>query len=595
VEPPPQCRREYQDLDSEEFTAKLKGWISACDKHHGCNFQSCLLPRRVLYLGDDSIKLIESRGEHGKYVALSHCWGEHQTLTTTMENLEMHMAGIEFERLGKTFQDVVTLTRRLGISYLWIDSLCIVQNWQLDWERESAAMASVFKNAYLTVAATKAANGNVPLFQPLENTPYILKERISGWWLLDSGTSTPSETRFRQITHPKLWQPYGIPPNPPRSGVPGYFWMALEPDHDGFLFRSRRVPRQLVEMHLPLFSRAWTLQELVLSPKILHFGPSEVYWECGKGLFCECPNYNHRRQGRWESPLKKSARSLYINALTGPNEHEFYTAWHSLVQEYSRLWLTVEDDRLPALSGIAKSNPSKYLAGIWEEHLPQDLYWRPAPSEDASVRRPLQYRAPTISWASVEGPVDYFLWRPVVDLDEDVHRRLRQGHVVATLTEANLICKGVDPHGAVRGGAVTFYGWTGTAVVSRLFHHLSHTICEITKHGQSHRFPLDMPMHLCLAKPAEVQPNDTVKLLLVECEKILQGSYADSVGQFRLAALVLKPSDHLPEMYERVGLIFPAQQARYIRDDDKDAVVLQGDIFKRAPEWFEEKGWISIV
>lgn len=76
-------------------------------------------------------------------------------------------AYIPWDKLPSTFQDAITVTRRLGIAYIWIDSLCIVQDDAQDWEREAAKMALIFESAYLTIAATAAPNGTVCV--PLKN------------------------------------------------------------------------------------------------------------------------------------------------------------------------------------------------------------------------------------------------------------------------------------------------------------------------------------------------------------------------------------------------------------------------------------------
>jgi hypothetical protein len=76
-------------------------------------------------------------------MALSHCWGTSTPIITTCDTINDRMKGIKFEEMTKTFQDAVSVTRNLGIQYLCIDSLCIVQGDQQDWEREASRMADV--------------------------------------------------------------------------------------------------------------------------------------------------------------------------------------------------------------------------------------------------------------------------------------------------------------------------------------------------------------------------------------------------------------------------------------------------------------------
>ena len=89
-----------------------------------------------------------------KYIALSHCWGQTKVLVLMEHMLESMTRGIDWLRLPRTFQDAIVVTRRLGFRYLWIDSLCIIQDSHEDWIRESETMQNVYANCVLTVAAS---------------------------------------------------------------------------------------------------------------------------------------------------------------------------------------------------------------------------------------------------------------------------------------------------------------------------------------------------------------------------------------------------------------------------------------------------------
>jgi hypothetical protein len=118
-----------------ECAAIIKVWLENCDKNHTlCQTDRSpgrlgeLLPRRVLDLSGGQIRLIETtQGQRGHYVALSHSWGKEQLLVTTRETIAERMRGITMGQLPKTFQDAVAITRGLGLQYIWIDSLCIIQ------------------------------------------------------------------------------------------------------------------------------------------------------------------------------------------------------------------------------------------------------------------------------------------------------------------------------------------------------------------------------------------------------------------------------------------------------------------------------------
>lgn len=109
-------------------------------------------------------RLYVTKGEKESYICLSHCWGDFQPIRTTTTNIEDHKKSIPWQFLPQTFQDAIDLTRFLSIRYLWIDSLCIIQDDRDDWAKESAAMASVYGNSYLTISATAAANCSKGLY-----------------------------------------------------------------------------------------------------------------------------------------------------------------------------------------------------------------------------------------------------------------------------------------------------------------------------------------------------------------------------------------------------------------------------------------------
>jgi hypothetical protein len=112
-----------------------------------------------------------------EYIALSHCWGKKHTLTTTMSNLESHCKMLPMSTLPRSFRDAVEITRKLSIKYLWIDSLCIIQDLEEDWQSESAIMGTVYKNAYLTISALDAVDSHSGFIHCREKT---MKVRLNG-------------------------------------------------------------------------------------------------------------------------------------------------------------------------------------------------------------------------------------------------------------------------------------------------------------------------------------------------------------------------------------------------------------------------------
>ena len=293
------------------------------------------------------LQLHESQQEEGEYVCLSHCWGNNTFIVTTTQSIQAHRADIPWLRLPKTFQDAVEITMRLGFRYLWIDSLCILQDCIKDWEEESAKMCQVFGGATLTLFATKAAHGNDGLFD------------------------TPDKQ------DPPL-QMLGV------DDVTKKFYSVYARRTTGMRHVSDTLPHAELKKKFPLLLRGWVYQERLMSRRILHFGQGEMTWECDNVSICECSGQHaHHRK----PTLDRS--------------------WHSIVIGYSQLNLTRMSDRLVAISGLATQmktvDSGRYLAGLWEASLMSDLTWFTTKDSSESL-----CNVPSWSWASVSSAVTFF-------------------------------------------------------------------------------------------------------------------------------------------------------------------------------------------
>ena len=168
-------------------------------------------------------------------MALSHCWGKSRHTKTTTDTLELYRSAIPFASLSQTFKDAVLVTRKLGVRYLWIDSLCIVQDSKSDWEAEAAQMGSIYLNSLLTIAATDAMDGDYGFLSPRTPPcplPYHLDHAVS-------------------------------------VSMSGNIWVAAWVTlFDDAVDQS------------PLSQRGWVTQERLLPPRILHFTNSQIMWEC---------------------------------------------------------------------------------------------------------------------------------------------------------------------------------------------------------------------------------------------------------------------------------------------------------------------------
>lgn len=333
------------------------------------------LPTRVIDVGqqhDVQVRLVENiPGSTGPYIALSYCWGRTPAVTMETSNLHSMKQGIKLSVLPRTIQDAITVTRILGIQYIWIDALCIIQDSASDWEIESSRMASVYQNAYLTLAAATAAAGSEGfLHHDHLSADYPPSFKMN--WCNEQGELTT--LGFRQIPDGEI--------------------------HEEIAFD-------------PLSLRAWTLQERLLSRRVLTYSENELEWHCLTQKTCECQS------------MDKFGSSVYLASVMAIKEpKEAFLKWHQLLADYCTRAITFTQDRLPALSGIAKviqeNTGSGYIAGLWQDNLLVDLTWTVPSGKDEVCALP-EYRAPTFSWASVESAISFRInphkpWTPGVTI-----------------------------------------------------------------------------------------------------------------------------------------------------------------------------------
>lgn len=244
-------------LDALSRLDLARDWLETCiNSHEKCRLdwsQESELPKRVIDVGGSTRlpRLCHAVDlAPAKYVALSHCWGGHVPLTTTQGTLAARQGGIELDSLPKTFRDAIMVTRALDLQYIWIDSLCIIQDSRQDWTEQAPQMHRIYDNAVLTIAADGAVNGTVGLSSP-ERALY----RSHLVWGSDEDGSAIYASR-----QAGGWNPYTTTPA-----------RQLAPSNQG-----------------PLSKRAWTLQERMLSRRTLHFDVNEMAWSCQTMTACEC-------------------------------------------------------------------------------------------------------------------------------------------------------------------------------------------------------------------------------------------------------------------------------------------------------------------
>ena len=306
-----------------------------------------------------------------RYVALSHCWGGTNTAILKKDMLSTMIGGIDWSQLPKTFQDAIYVTRRLGFRYLWIDSLCIIQDSAEDWSKESDTMHAVYANCVLTIAASWGKDSGTGLFierKPLYQQPCrIFKDACTGVYIQP------------HITDPAK--------------------LSMDQDVQN------------------LEKRAWALQERYLPARILSYRSSELQWDCLESHGSESwPTRVRRRaetmmaeniRGHWMyEPDNTALRKIsLLKTRSGRSDLDymidFYSHWNDILRRYTRARLTVQSDVLVAFSGITR-NVEKWtgltnIFGLWKEFLPLDLLWERTTKGFQPIRYP---SGPTWSWAS---------------------------------------------------------------------------------------------------------------------------------------------------------------------------------------------------
>ncbi|KAF2114699.1 heterokaryon incompatibility protein-domain-containing protein [Lophiotrema nucula] len=357
------------DTDSSLSMARASKWLKTCvDTHVACQPKiNSGPPSRLIDVTEikrwniEGVKLIEtSPGQVGKYTCLSHCWGKVPIkCCTTRETLQQAKEFIPYASMPQNFRDAVEITRRLQIQYIWIDSMCILQGDRHDWEVESAKMADVYKNGYVTIAAAASADSTGGCFN-----------------------KTDPDICLR-IT--------------PDDGKPFLIGTRMC-DTLGFLKDNESTQRRY-----PLLQRGWVLQERLLSRRTLYCNYGELAFRCLEDFSCECGSTNMAPHANGSNVTQRriGANRLMNTAIPG-RDTPIAEYWRDIVAKYMRLNLTELSDLLPAISGCARElsevTGDEYFAGFWKKTFVQSLLWY-IKTTNAIARE--GWTAPTWSWASV--------------------------------------------------------------------------------------------------------------------------------------------------------------------------------------------------
>ncbi len=379
---------------STESVKLAASWLNEClTEHTACGAMPGVphnIPSRLIRLDYSMIsgtfiprfRLCNSFGTNVRYLALSHCWGTERPICLTSANMESFYQNISFSELPASFQQAMCLTVDLSYEYLWIDSLCIIQDCESDWTAESQIMGDIYQNAVCRVAATSAKDCHGGLFShqnPLASMPLAVP--------LDAQT-------FLFAFNKKQWD-FGT------------------------------VDRSRVKDENPLETRAWAFQESIMACRTLSFERGRITWSCNQQGHAtdqwnlQILRYFDEASGD-DNPSSRAASSFYHKFFrSGPQscssrkERRFFQMdWHGLLGEYSGRQSTYTKDRLAALTGVIsvlqRNTGLTSVSGMWKELMLIEILWKPQSPSDVSNH---DRRAPSWSWISIDSAVMYvFDW-----------------------------------------------------------------------------------------------------------------------------------------------------------------------------------------
>ncbi|KAK5677974.1 hypothetical protein LTS10_009858 [Elasticomyces elasticus] len=310
---------------------------------------------------------------------------------------------IQVSELPVSYREALVVAKELGLRYLWIDSLCICQDSEADWLHEAAMMDKVYEHSKLNIAMAGAAQNSEPSFT----------------------------ARSEAIIRPVLVEPSAASGNMSHS-----YYLVLQ-DYKKDVSESK------------LWGRAWVYQEIWLAPKILFLSNEQLTYRCKEGLASETfPGWEPdalrgKRKSRNDQDPEMTASGLT------------HADWDNVVERYSQCELTYASDKIIAISGVAKvfqrSLQDEYVAGYWRSQMPAQLVWD---ATGDTCSRPIEYKAPSWSWASVESPINFSL-----DSKDEKSRAESGIRTVCNVEDITITLKdATNKTGPIIGGLLTLRG-----------------------------------------------------------------------------------------------------------------------------------------
>ncbi|KDQ31767.1 hypothetical protein PLEOSDRAFT_153982 [Pleurotus ostreatus PC15] len=378
--------------------------IAACALHESCRpHQEVGLPTRLIDCSEpDNPRVVITAGQRGFYATLSYVWGGAQPQQLTKATLTAYIQRITTP-LPQTIEDAIFVTHQLGLPYLWVDALCIIQDSDDDKLQELGHMHDIYEHEHVMLTpefAYSAREGFLPERRPPMRLPFYTPIGRMGTMLLRAQAS------------------------------------------------ESLLAYESINTRVPIFTRAWCFQENTLAPRSVIFCFPEVYFRCRSTRAKVTEDANPSRD------INSSDVSLlFPKALPeeGRMSLGLQSLWYRMVLDYSERLLSFPADKLNAIAGVAEAfhmaGAGEYLAGLWRSTLLEDLMWITSDHGSQPSARP-EYRAPSWSWASANCQVHMHPWE-----DEAWDRRAEYRAEVVACTVSPISTK--NPFGAVSGGVLT--------------------------------------------------------------------------------------------------------------------------------------------
>jgi hypothetical protein len=490
---------------ADECLNTASSWLQNClEAHVDCSIipgAPRLLPTRVIDVGlhsDSSPALLVSNGCFGDWVTLSYCWGSVDTIKTTIATLEKFQKSLDLEKLPQLFRDAITLTRHFNYRYLWIDLLCIVQDCNFDWQAEAANMGYIYRNSAFTIAAECASDPTKSILDTHRPTKYSIK--------------LACYSERHQI--------------------------------NGFIFPHRMY----VGDDSSWKTRAWTLQEDVLSQRVLRCAEKQLEWDC-RTLSCSEEDITGDADFNETKGLKHFKRiclsqDALIQKLYHNLDHDLdaticlpFEIWGRILEDFVLRNITYDADRLPAISGVAKEiarhTGYTYKAGLWEQHLQIELLW----STSGNATWLHDHVAPSWSWASLDFSTTGCLLFHESEIG-DRHNILKLINVLSV----EVSYAGSDEFGRVTSAQLSISG-------------RCREIQHWHKSEKGFRCRLDVGCAGGFSQGLQSLPVDALFMQIIFVEQSLEEVDIDRFsrrGTFK--ALILQPINRIERKYRRIGV-----------------------------------------